>query len=288
MAGFREYNAKIRQLQNMRRVTLAMKMLSTTKLARVQEPLAQARAFDREWGELVRLASQHGGEGRNPLLKPRAVPESAFVLMVTSDMGLCGGFNNRLARVVGDWLGDRREKYRILRFSFCGRKGHHAFRDRVEVRRTYDDAVRRPDLGLALRIGQEIFATYAEGKYDEIFLARNRYFDPAWQEPLVERILPVDPDTLPAAEAQVPSVLGEPGMDRLLPYLLERHVAYRVFLALQENAAGEHAARMAAMDSASKNIDALCANYTLLRNRARQASITTELIEVVSGAEALR
>ena len=92
---------------------------------------------------------------------------------------------------------------------------------------------------------------------------------------------PVDPAALPAAEAQVPYVLGEPGMDRLLPYLLERHVAYRVFLALQENAAGEHAARMAAMDSASKNIDALCANYTLLRNRARQASITTELIEVV-------
>ena len=98
----------------------------------------------------------------------------------------------------------------------------------------------------------------------------------------------MDPDTLPAAEAQVPYVLGEPEMDRLLPYLLERHVAYRVFLSLQENAAGEHAARMAAMDSASKNIDALCANYTLLRNRARQASITTELIEVVSGAEALR
>ena len=288
MAHFREYTAKIRQLQNMRRVTLAMKMLSTTKLARAQEAMARALAFEREWSGLVRLVAGRASGGRDPLLKPRPAPEAAYVLMITSDMGLCGGFNNNLIRATSAWLAEHREQYRILRFGFCGRKGYLFGRDRVEVRAYYEEAVRRPDFGLAARIGREIFETYAEGKYDEIFLARNRYFDPAWQEPLVERILPVDPAALPAAEAQVPYVLGEPGMDRLLPYLLERHVAYRVFLALQENAAGEHAARMAAMDSASKNIDALCANYTLLRNRARQASITTELIEVVSGAEALR
>ena len=289
MANFREYNAKIRQLQNMRRVTLAMKMLSTTKLARVQDPLAQAQAFDREWGELVRLASQHGGEGRNPLLKPRAVPESAFVLMISSDMGLCGGFNNNLNRTVAGWLEEGREQYRILRFGFCGRKGYQFARDRVEVRSVYEDSVRRPDFRLAQRIGQDIFGTYAEGKYDEVYLARNRYFGPMWQEPLVERILPVDLDAVPPpAEGHSGFVLMEPRPERLLPRLLARHVGHRVYAALLENASGEHAARLAAMDSAAKNIDALCGRYTLLRNRARQASITTELIEVVSGAEALR
>ena len=289
MANFREYNAKIRQLQNMRRVTLAMKMLSTTKLARAQEALARAQAFEREWSGLVRMVAKSGGQGLNPLLKPRASPEAAFVLMVTSDMGLCGGFNNNLQRAVSGWLGDHREKYRILRFSFCGRKGYQFARERVEVRSFYEDSVRRPDLRLATRIGREIFGTYAEGKYDEVYIARNRYFDPTWQEPIVERILPVDLDAVPPPENAVPPyVLLEPKPTQLLPHLLARHVGHRIFAALLENASGEHAARMSAMDSASKNIDSLCGAYTLLRNRARQASITTELIEVVSGAEALR
>ena len=289
MANFREYSAKIRQLRNMRRVTLAMKMLSTTKLARAQEAMARAQAFEREWNELVRMVAKEGGGGRDPLLKPRPSPESAFVLMITSDMGLCGGFNNNLQRAVSGWLAENQGKYRILRFSFCGRKGYHYARDRVEVRSFYEDSVRRPDLRLATRIGQEVFATYAEGKYDEVFIARNRYFDPTWQEPIVERILPVDLDAIPPPESgAAPFVLVEPRPEKLVSHLLERLVCYRLFASLLENSSGEHAARMAAMDSASKNIDSLCDTYTLLRNRARQATITTELIEVVSGAEALR
>ena len=288
MANFRETNAKIRQLQNMRRVTLAMKMLSTTKLARAQEAMARAQAFEREWSGLVHMVAGKGSGLRDPLMKRRESPETAFVLMVSSDMGLCGGFNNNLNREVAGWLAADREKYRILRFSFCGRKGFQFARDRVEVRSHYENSVRRPDLRLALRIGAEIFETYAEGKYDEVFIARNRYFDPTWQEPVVERLLPVDLDAVPPAEGVSPLVLMEPKPSQLLPGLLSRHVGHRIFAALQENSGGEHAARMAAMDSASKNIDGLCDAYTLLRNRARQASITTELIEVVSGAEALR
>jgi F-type H+-transporting ATPase subunit gamma len=288
VANFREYNARIQQLQNMRRVTLAMKMLSTTKMARAQEAMARAQAFEREWSSLVRMVANLGRGGRDPLLLPRESPESAFVLMITSDMGLCGGFNNNLNRVVAGWLAENQPKYRILRFSFCGRKGYQFARDQVELRSYYENSVRRPDLKLAMQIGKEIFATYAEGKYDEVFIARNRYFDPLWQEPVVERLLPVDLGAMPPAAGISPLVLMEPAPSQLLPHLLSRHVGHRIFAALLENSSGEHAARMAAMDSASKNIDGLCATYTLLRNRARQASITTELIEVVSGAEALR
>ena len=289
MANFREYNARIRQLQNMRRVTLAMKMLATTKLARAQAAMTRAQDFEREWSGLVHRVAGTGSGLRDPLMKPRVRPESAFVLMITSDMGLCGGFNNNLQRRVTAWLEEHREQFRILRFSFCGRKGYLYGRSRVEVRSYYENSVRRPDLQLAARIGQEIFETYAEGKYDEVYLARNRYLGPMWQEPVVERLLPVDLDAAPPPEAGAPAfVLMEPEPKRLLPQLLERHVGHRIFAALMENACGEHAARMAAMDSASKNIDTLSGTYTLLRNRARQASITTELIEVVSGAEALR
>ena len=285
MANFREYNAKIRQLQNMRRVTLAMKMLSTTKLARAQEAMARAQAFEREWGGLVRMVANQGG-GLNPLMTPRTSPESAFVLMISSDMGLCGGFNNNLNRTVAEWLEQRREAYRILRFSFCGRKGYQFARDRVEVRTYYDGSVRHPDLNMAMEIGQEIFSTYAEGKYDEVFIARNRFISPLRQEPVVERILPVELGG--ANEGAAPFVVMEPKPARMIPHVLERHVCNHIYASLLENSSGEHAARMAAMDSASKNIDSLCDTYTLLRNRARQATITTELIEVVSGAEALR
>lgn len=289
MANFREYNAKIRQLQNMRRVTLAMKMLSTTKLTRAQEAMARAQAFGAEWAGLARLVAGMGGGRLHPLLKPAEKPESAFVLMISSDMGLCGGFNNNLNRLVGAWLDEHAPKYRILRFSFCGRQGYQFARERVEVRSFYEDSVRRPDLQLAARIGREIFETYAEGKYDEVYLARNRYFSPLWQEPLIERLLPLDLEAFPPPEEGAARfVLLEPRPRHLLPDLLALHVGQRIFAALLENASGEHAARMAAMDSASKNIDSLCGTYTLLRNRARQASITTELIEVVSGAEALR
>ncbi len=287
MANFREYNAKIRQLQNMRRVTLAMKMLSTTKLAHAQEAMTRAQAYLREWRMIVQMVARLS-EGRNPLLAPRPSPEAAFVLMVSSDMGLCGGFNNNLNRTVSGWLEENQAKYRILRFSFCGRKGHQFGRGRVEVRSHYEDSVRRPDLRLATRIGQEVYRAYAEGKYDEVYIARNRYMGPMWQEPVVERILPVDLNALPPPDEQTPYVVVEPKPSELVPRLLERYVCNTIFFSLLENSSGEHAARMAAMDSASKNIDALCDTYTLLRNRARQASITTELIEVVSGAEALR
>ena len=289
MANFREYNAKIRQLQNMRRVTQAMKMLSATKLARAQEAMARAQAFAREWSALVHLVAGLGRVLRDPLMKPRASPEAAFVLLITSDMGLCGGFNNNLHRTVAGWLAERGRRYRILRFGFCGRKGYQFARDRVEVRSVYADAVRRPNREQAARIGRETFATFAEGKYDEVFLARNRYFGPLWQEPVIERVLPVDLDAVPPPEAgRARDVLMEPGPASLLPELLAQYLGHRLFAALLENASGEHAARLAAMDSAAKNIDALCDRYILLRNRARQDAITTELIEVVSGAEALR
>ena len=122
-----------------------------------------------------------------------------------------------------------------------------------------------------------------------MYIARNRFFSPLWQEPVIERLLPLDLEAFPPpAEGQSRFVLMEPKPQRLLHHLLSLHVSQRIYGALLENASGEHAARMAAMDNASKNIDSLCSTYTLLRNRARQASITTELIEVVSGAEALR
>ncbi len=288
MPNFREYNARLTQLLNMRRVTLAMKMLSTTKLARAQ--LAQARAveFARDWDRLVHVAAQAAGPSRDPLLAPRPQREAAFLLLVTSDMGLCAGFNNNLVHKVHAWLDENRGRYKFLRFSFCGRKGYNFFREKVEVRTYYEGVTRRPDFGQALRIGREVFTAFAEHKYDEVFIAYNRFHSAMTQEPVIEQVLPLAPLPADADARPAPFTLMEPAPEQLLPALLEQQVYLRVFAALLANAAGEHGARMTAMDNATKNIDKLCDTYTLLRNRARQNAVTTELIEVVSGAEALQ
>lgn len=290
MANFREYNDKIKQLHGTRRVTMAMKMLSTTKLTRAQEDLAHASAYVEEWNRVTKLAISMADATQHPLLVPRKIRESAYLLLITSDTGLCGGFNNNLNRMVLDWLSENRSRYRILRFSFCGRKGHNFFKDRVEVRNYYEGYTRKPSMAQALEIGNEIFDAYFGLKYDEMFVAYNRYKSPMVQEPVIERILPLDPDALssPLQEEAPPFVIMEPSPRPLIAAMLKHQVYYKIFSALLHNAAGEHGARMTAMDSASENIDALSNTYTLIRNRARQASITTELIEVVSGAEALQ
>ena len=289
MPNFKEYNDKIKQLRNMRRVTLAMKMLSTTKLARAQDDLSRASDFINEWKRVTGLAMSVAGALHDPLLEPRKTRESIYLLLITSDTGLCGGFNNNLIRLVDDWLAKNKPSVRILRFSFCGRKGYTFFKDRVEVRSYYEGFTRKPDISQALEIGHEIFDAYFGMKYDEMYVAYNRFVSPMTQEPVIERILPFDPaeNAPPAGEAE-PLVVLEPQSRRLLAMLLEHRVYHKVYAALLHNAAGEHGARMTAMDNASQNIETLTNSYTLMRNRARQASITTELIEVVSGAEALQ
>ena len=290
MANFKEFNDKLKQLRNMRRVTLAMKMLSTTKLVRAQDILTHASAFINEWDRTTHVAISAAGAWKDPLLAPRKTNDSVYLLLITSDTGLCGGFNNNLNHLVGKWLEENRSRYRILRFSFCGRKGYNYFKDRVEVRSYYEGYTRKPEISKALNIGHEIFEAYFGLKYDKMYVAYNRYQSPMVQQPVIERILPIDTVNLSLEKDHEapPYVLLEPKPKRLISMMLEHQVYYKIYAALLHNAAGEHGARMTAMDNASKNIDTLSDTYTLMRNRARQASITTELIEVVSGAEALQ
>jgi F-type H+-transporting ATPase subunit gamma len=288
MANFRQYDKKISGLRSMQRVTKTMKMVAATKLQRAQQAQKTAGVYNAQLGRLVeRLAA--AAPASHPLLTTRSPARNALLLVITSDKGLCGGFNNRLIRGVEQWLADHRESFHRVRVSFCGKRGYEALRRQVEVRSFYDEVAAKPGFADASAIGAELRKVFLAGRYDEVYLAYNQFKSALTQIPTIDRLLPLVPARAPAAaHAMVADYLFEPTGPELLGLLLEKTVNFRVFHALLENAAGEHGARMTAMDSATNNIETLTDRYTLLKNQARQAAITTELVEIISGAEALK
>ncbi len=289
MASIKEYNVKLASLKNTRKMTKTMKMVSASKLQRALSAQRNARLYATKLGELVSRLSASVDASSHPLLTRHDPCSNALVLMFTSDKGLCGGFNNNLAKTTSTWIDDNRQNFDNIHMSFCGRRGYMFFKSRAEVRTHYEDITQRPTFADAAHLGEEMEKLFTEGEYDEIYLAYNIFHSPLSQKPNIEKLLPIEPQEV-ITEEETPFSLEyifEPEQEELLTFLLPRIMYFKLYFTLLENAAGEHGARMTAMDSATTNADKLVDKYTLLRNRARQAEITTELTEIISGAEAL-
>ncbi len=284
--GIREFNKKIVSLKNTRKMTKTMKMVSASKFKRAHK--AQSNALDyaaRLTDLMARLSAS--AQGQHPLMKTSKTVKNALLVVFTSDKGLCGGFNNNLIRVVRRWLPE--QKFTKLEVSFCGRRGYMSLRRSVTVKKYYENITAKPAFADALAASREIADTFLKGEYDEVYLAYNRFNSPISQTPVVERLLPLSSEGMTAAKSTTTAdYMYEPEEAELFAFLVPKFLDFKIYFTLLENAAGEHGARMAAMDNASKNTAELIDKYTLLRNRARQASITTELIEIISGAEALK
>ena len=173
--------------------------------------------------------------------------------------------------------------------SFIGRRGYAFFKSKENVRAYYEGVTLNPNFAAAENIGKEIMSDFVAQVYDEVYVTYNQFFSPLSQKTVFEKILPIDPQALHYGETtEHPRFyLFEPKATQMLEYLVPHFLYFKIYFALLENSAGEHGARMTAMDSATKNASDLIDKYTLLRNRARQAAITTELTEIVAGAEAL-
>lgn len=286
MLGFREYQKKLAALRNMQRITRTMKMIATTKLARSQVALIKARAFYQSFAALVQdAAGAADPAAHHELFAARPPSGYALIVLFTSDMGLCGAFNQQVIRAAAREAAALRARGLALRMSFCGRRGYHAFKHQFEVRSFHENATRAPSWAEALQIGDGIFDAFREGGYDEVRLAYNRFVTPLQQVPQAEVLLPLAPPApQPGAAA---AAVCEPSGAELLAQLVRNMVRLKIHEALLHNAAGEHGARMTAMDTATTNIDHLRTTYTLLKNRARQASITNELTEIVASKEAM-
>jgi F-type H+-transporting ATPase subunit gamma len=284
----KEYNDKLQSLKNTSKMTKTMKMVSASKLRRAQESQKRAVDYDRRLKELVGRLAASVDASTHPLLQKRAEQKNVLLLVYTSDRGLCGGFNNNLIRMVTNWVGENRNLYDTITLSFLGKRGYGHFRNRETVGTHYEGVTASPAMHEAVDIGEALAREFLEGTYDAIYLAHNIFNSPLSQTPHMHPLLPFTSTAFLEGGDPIPhDYIFEPTQQELLNRLLPRILYFEIYFALLENAAGEHGARMTAMDSATSNAMDMIDRYTLLRNRARQAAITTELIEIVAGAEAL-
>ena len=289
MPSLKEYKNKLASVSNTRKITKTMKMVAASKLYRTMDAQRRANQFYTKLEELLGRLAASVDHRAHPLLQARPHPKSALVILYMSDKGLCGGFNNNLIKHMTRWLNIADQQVKNISLSFVGRRGWLFFRNRMPVAKLYEGAATHPTPGEAVHIAEDAERGFLDGTYDEVYLAYNHFVNPLSQTPVIKKLLPIEPHVIQAAEAGVhEDFLLEPAQHELLNTLLPQILNFEVYFALLENAAGENGARMTAMDSATNNANKMIKQYTLLRNRARQASITKELIEIVSGAEALK
>lgn len=295
MASIKEFNVKIKSLKNTRKITKTMKLVSASKLRKAQIAQANAKVYAKRLTELITRIGQNVESSTHPLLLNKNRPrKKALILIYTSDKGLCGAFNTNATRQVQSWIGQNKEKYDRVELSFCGRRGYAFFRNYASIRARYENVTLRPDFKTAIKIGEEIIDAYRKLDIDEVYLAYNQFFSPISQKTIFEKVLPIDPESLKnyspvkeSASKYKADYIYEPEEAALLDFLIPHFLFFKIYFALLENSAGEHGARMSSMENATKNASKMIDHYTLVRNRVRQAKITTELTEIVAGADAL-
>ena len=288
MASLRDIRKRIKSVRSTRQITKAMKMVSAAKLRKAQDGILSARPYASTLDKMIAEVSARvaGSSVTHPLLNARPV-KKAEVLLVTSDRGLAGGFNSNIGRRVQRFLVENADKYEKVLVSTIGRKGRDFFRARhVAIRKDYTGVHARLSFDKAQEIAREYSERFLSGEIDGVLLVFNEFKSAISQKVTLKQLLPVE--TGPAAETAAVDFLYEPARAQLLQDLVPRHLDVQVFRALLDSAASEHGARMTAMESATKNATDMIAALSLQYNRARQAYITKELSEIVSGAESLK
>ena len=286
MPSLQDIKRRITSVQKTQQITRAMRMVAGAKLRRAQEAIESARPYaERMRGILEEVASAQGG-AEHPLLEARDRVESVELVVVTSDRGLCGGFNSNVIKHAQGVIAAREGC--AVTVTTAGRKANEFFRSRFPDDMGGDYPQEGwVTYGIAAEIASRVASRFQAGEVDEVVLVYAEFVSVMTQVPRDVRLLPFSADTEAGNAAEGAAYEIEPDAERLLSVLVPKAVETEVYRALLENQAGEHAARMAAMESATRNTEELIDALTLQFNRARQASITKELVEIVSGAEAL-
>jgi F-type H+-transporting ATPase subunit gamma len=286
MATLKIIRKRITSIRNTQQITKAMKMVSAAKLRRAQEAALLARPYADKMNDILTNVSARVSRAAHPLLATREEKRVQLVL-VTSDRGLCGGYNANLVRAAEAFMRNHGAGKEIL-LALVGRKGADYYRRRRgETGERYLNFLSMPAEELAAVIAEKLIARFVDGETDAVYLLYSHFRSALSQVPTLEKILPVDLSESQEPE-QLTEYLYEPGADELLSSLLPKITEIKVQRALLEATASEHGARMTAMDSATTNASKMMGSLTLQMNRARQASITRELMEIVGTAEALK
>ncbi len=284
MPNLRDIRRRIRGVKSTQQVTRAMKIVAAAKLRRAQDRILATRPYAQRMLQVLNSLATRANPEEHPLLHTRGVDKLELVVM-TADKGLCGSFNTNIIKRAGQFIEEN--KGRVLTLHMVGRKGRDFFRRRrAPITRDYVDVFRKVEYAHAARIASDIIERYVSKDLDAVHLVYNEFKSVIQQRVVVEQLLPIRRlETVEPLAHQ--DYLYEPSPRRLLDTLLPKHVEYQILRALLESAAAEFGARMAAMDSATRNAGDMIQSLTLTMNRVRQAAITREIIEVVSGAQAL-
>jgi F-type H+-transporting ATPase subunit gamma len=287
MPSLIDLRRRIRSVKNTQQITKAMKMVAAAKLRRSQDKILQTRPYALELRKVIQnlAASAPGGEAPHPLLETRAAEggeRKVLLAVVTGDKGLCGSFNTNVLRRA------ERERKALgeVELLLLGKRGSDYYaRRRARIRAAHRSLFTNVSYEAAQGIAADLIAAFTAGEYDAVHVVYNQFVSVLRQELTVEQLLPVTAD-----QSDGPGevdFLFEPSAEAILEDLLPRFVTFQVYRVLLESQAAEHGARMTAMDAATKNAGELIDKLSLTYNRSRQAAITKELIEVVSGANAL-
>jgi len=291
MPSLQSLRRKIAAFKNTQKITKAMKMVAAAKLKRSQDRILAARPYAHKMRGVLSNLSQRVNRSSHPLLQKR-VGKKIEVLVVTSDRGLCGGFNGNIVRKSAEFVRQCESQGQQVNLSIVGRKGRDYFRRRAwTIRQEWTGVFDKLSFEHALDIGGDLTDNFVKGTFDELYVVYNEFKSAIQQRVIVEKLFPIDAAEFGAVQAEgttVGSYLYEPDEAELLSVLVPKHFQVQAYRILLESAAAEHGARMAAMDGATRNAGQLITRTTLYYNKTRQAAITKELMDIVGGAEALK
>jgi F-type H+-transporting ATPase subunit gamma len=289
MASLRDTRRRIASVKNTRQITRAMKLVAGAKLRRATEAATAAKPYQQTLTRVLARVVQSVGEVEHPLLMVPDNEDDVVIIVLTSDRGLCGGFNNQLCRFVEAKMRALTSDGKHVELVCYGKKGRDFFKSRgYEIKTAHVDIDPADYPTLTDALADRLVVEMGNDGFSQAFVAFSEFKNVMTQAPSFEQVLPMK---VSAVDEDVPAAGGdyiyEPGGDKILGRLLPMALRTRLLQSFLETQAGEQAARMTAMDNATRNASDLIDNLTLIYNRARQAAITTELTEIVSGAEAL-
>ena len=291
MPNLKDLKVRINSVQSTQKITSAMKMVAAAKLRRAQEQAEEARPYSQRMDRMIAaLAGKMSSIGGPALLAGTGSEEKFLLVVMTADRGLCGGFNSSIVRATRRRIGELQENGKSVKLLCVGKKGAD------QLRRDASDLITDAMEGItkgaiefaaASDIGARLIQMFEAGEFDVCSLIYNKFQSAMTQIVTEQQIIPASVPEEAHAAPSLGAYEYEPDEEQILAELLPRNVSTQVFSALLENTASEHGARMTAMDSATRNAGDMIDKLTLTYNRTRQAFITKELIEIISGAEAL-
>ncbi|HEB71645.1 MAG TPA: ATP synthase F1 subunit gamma [Nitrospirae bacterium] len=286
MPNLKDIKRSIASVKNTRQITKAMKLVAAAKLRRAQEAVEAARPYASKMVELMTSIAARSDSESHPLLSRRDV-ENILIVVLTGDKGLCGPFNNSILKTAQQIIEENEGKG--IHLLLVGKKSVDFFRRRpFKIIKSIVDYGKRVNNAMAEEIAGEVMESFISEKADVVYLVYNKFKNVVVQEPQAVSLLPLElPPVEEGSQPQTVDYEYEPSANEILDDLLKSYVVSHIYHAMLESAASEHGARMTAMDAATRNASEMIAELTLKYNRARQAAITTELIEVVAGADAL-